>query len=134
MFILFIFRKSAEDSQLFLWDGIKKSARKIKESQKVRKNILKEIDAFLKSKQKIANQLTGIVTYVGPGQFSFLRTSISIVNTFGYALNIPVVGVQECEYEGKDFFSIGLEKIKKVKKFQPIAPAYGKEPNITKPK
>jgi hypothetical protein len=63
-----------------------------------------------------------------------LRTSISIVNTFGYALNIPVVGVQECEYEGKDFFSIGLEKIKKVKKFQPIAPAYGKEPNITKPK
>lgn len=129
---LFIFRKNSEESSLLLWDGKKRHTKKIKEKPGVRKNILKEIDTFLRAHKIDPKQLAGVVVYSGPGQFSFLRTSISIANTFGYVLKIPVVGVEESEYmNGKDFFTVGLEKIQKIKKFIPIAPAYGKEPNIT---
>lgn len=132
---LFIFRKSSEESSLVLWDGKNRFTKKIKETLGVRKNVLKEIDLFLRARKVVPLHILGIVVYSGPGQFSFLRTSISIANTFGYALKIPVVGVEESEYtKEKDFFSVGLEKIQKIKEFCPVAPAYGKEPNITRPK
>lgn len=132
---LFIFRKSSEESSLVLWDGKNRFTKKIKETVGVRKNVLKEIDSFLRAHKVIPSHLLGVVVYSGPGQFSFLRTSISIANTFGYALKIPVVGVEEKEYtKEKDFFSVGLEKIQKTKIFCPVVPAYGKEPNISQPK
>jgi len=130
---LFIFRKSSEESSLVLWDGKKRYTKKIKETPGVRKNVLKEIDSFLCTRKVLPALLLGVVVYSGPGQFSFLRTSISIANTFGYALKIPVIGVEESEYtNGKDFFIVGLEKIQKIKEFFPVAPAYGKDPNITR--
>lgn len=132
---LFIFRKSSEESSLVLWDRKNRFTKKIKETIGVRKNVLKEIDSFLRARKVTPTHLLGIVVYAGPGQFSFLRTSISIANTFGYVLKIPIVGVEEKEYtNGKDFFSVGLEKIQKTKTFCPVVPAYGKEPNITRPK
>ena len=131
---LFVFRKSSEESNLALWDGIKRYTKKIRETSGARKNILKEIDALLRTRKIIPKNLSGVIVYSGPGRFSFLRTSISLTNTFGYVLNIPVVGVEEFEYiNGKDFFTVGLEKIRKVKIYIPVAPAYGKEPNITRP-
>lgn len=131
---LFIFRKSSEESSLVLWDGRNRFTKKIKETLGVRKNVLKEIDSFLRAQKVVPAHLLGVVVYAGPGQFSFLRTSISIANTFGYALKIPVVGVEEFEYaNGKDFFTVGLEKIQKTKTFCPVVPVYGKEPNITRP-
>jgi len=132
---LFIFRKSSEESNLALGDGIKRYTKKIREIPGKRKNILKEIDSFLRVRKIFPKKLSGIIVYSGPGQFSFLRTSISIANTFGYVLQIPVISVEESEYSHeKDFFTVGLEKIQKIKKFQLVIPMYGKEPNITKPK
>lgn len=132
---LFIFRKNSEESSLVLWDGKNRFTKKIKETLDTRKNVLKEIDSFLRARKVVPPHLLGVVVYSGPGQFSFLRTSISLANTFGYALKIPVVGVEESEYtNGKDFFAVGMEKIQKIETFRPVVPAYGKEPNITRPK
>lgn len=98
-------------------------------------DVLRGIDAVLKKFHLSPKDLKGICVLSGPGQFSFLRTSVVTANTFGFALRIPVVGIESTEFATeKEFVEKGLKKLNRFKRFHPIVPVYGKEPNITLPK
>lgn len=96
-------------------------------------DVLRGIDAVLKKFHFAPKDLKGICVLSGPGQFSFLRSSVVIANTFGWALHIPVVGIEsaECATE-KEFVTRGLLSLQGAKRRgNPVFPQYGKEPNIT---
>jgi len=100
-----------------------------------RRNILADVDMFLKKYQCSPKKLHGIVVFIGPGQFSYLRTGVVIANTLGYTLGIPVVGISAVDAVTPEiFFQNGLKKLSKTKKRRLIVPEYGSEPNITKGK
>lgn len=95
-------------------------------------DVLRGIDELLKKFNVKPRDLKGICALSGPGQFSFLRTSVVTANTFGFALHIPVVGIESVGFATeKVFVEKGLKKLKLKKRFHPVVPVYGKEPNIT---
>ncbi|PIT89817.1 hypothetical protein COU23_01880 [Candidatus Kuenenbacteria bacterium CG10_big_fil_rev_8_21_14_0_10_36_11] len=96
---------------------------------------------FIRREQKFLfpagfwSQILGIIVVQGPGGFTSLRIGIATANALAWALQIPIVGVEwkkdVMELQDKQLISIGLNKIKKSKKFKQILPKYGSEPNIT---
>lgn len=99
-------------------------------------DILKYVYALLEKNNVLPKQLKGIVVLSGPGQFSFLRSGIIIANTFAWVLGIPVVSVYGDEFlSEQELIETGMRKLSKTKKkFVPVIPLYGREPNITKAK
>ncbi len=98
-------------------------------------DVLFGIDSLLKKNNTTAQKLHGIIVVVGPGQFSALRTGIAFANTFGFTLDIPVVGILKEEGAATDdLIHRSVALLHKKKRFSPVAPLYGKEPNITTPR
>ena len=54
--------------------------------------LLPFIDKLLKKKKKTVKDITGIKVNTGPGSFTGLRVGVSIANTLGWVLGIPVNG------------------------------------------
>src|SRR3989339_2289125 len=82
-------------------------------------------------------KLTGIVVVKGPGAFSALRFGITTANALAWSLKIPVIGLSVIEAAGDERITKSLKlKTKNLtsKKFKPVVPKYGAEPNITKAK
>ncbi len=130
---LIISSTSLVDARIIFLDGKKKWEKRIAAKNGQRGDVLGAIDALLASKKKTASQLMGVVVVAGPGQFSHLRTGISIANAFGWALGIPVIGINLDQFSSdEELVAKSLAMLKKKKKFSPIMPVYGKEPNITK--
>lgn len=96
--------------------------------------VLKLIDRLLKKGNVKPQELSAVAVISGPGPFSALRTGIVIANTLAKSLNIPVIGLKTEEVStGQQLLELLERKIKN-KRFEPVMPFYGKEPNITKPK
>lgn len=128
---LFISSPRRGNSTLILVKNENVVEKKKLRSESASRNLLKSIDGLLKKNNVPTKKITGIAVNQGPGQFSALRTGVVIANTMGFTLNIPVVGVA-CEQYSDDYFLChGLKKLSRVKKFHPILPLYGSEPNIT---
>lgn len=122
-------------SLIILKVGDKEYVRRFSSSNAHQPDALREIDSVFKKAKADPAQLTGIAVVIGPGQFSALRTGIAIANAFGYALQIPVVGVSKDDSNDQArFIASGLAKLKRKKTFSPVMPEYGREPNITTPK
>jgi len=60
--------------------------------------VLQNIDKLLKKRQKKLKNIETIFVNRGPGSYTGTRVGITIANTLGWSLNIPVIG-----YSGKDF-------------------------------
>ena len=85
---LFIDTSSSEKIVIGLDDErFETEARKDK-SQK----LLPFIDELLKKKKKTVKDITEIEINTGPGSFTGLRVGVSIANTLGWVLGIPVNG------------------------------------------
>jgi len=133
--ILFIDTAQRDDSTLILKKGEKEYCRKFSSQNARQGDALYEIDALFKKAKAQPAALTGIVVVKGPGGFVALRTGIAIANAFGYALQIPIVGVEKKNAsDAESVFAAGLKKLRRKKTFSPILPEYGKEANITSPK
>lgn len=61
--------------------------------------LLPKIEAFFSAAAVLPEDVDEIVTCVGPGSYTSLRILLSVVNTFGYVLNIPLYGVSLFELE-----------------------------------
>lgn len=74
--------------------------------------LLFKIDQFLKQNKVNLKDLKAIGVYRGPGSYTGLRVGITVANTLGWALNIPVIGILK---QG-----IGKERVAKFPKIQTI--------------
>jgi tRNA threonylcarbamoyladenosine biosynthesis protein TsaB len=75
------------------------------------------------------SQLSGLVVYSGPGSFTGLRIGITVMNTLGYSLNVPIVGTS-----GDDWLEAGWQRLSRGQNDHLVTPNYGGEPQITQPK
>ena len=96
--------------------------------------LLPNIYKLLKENSVKPEQLKWVAINKGPGSFTGLRIGISIANTFGYALNIPVIGLANIAGDTAERLEKLSELITTETKFTQIMPEYGRPPRITKPK
>ena len=91
--------------------------------------LLEEIQALMDRQRLAWADLTGIIAYQGPGSFTGLRIGITVANTIAYSQNLPIVGST-----GDAWVQDGLKSLASARPGGQIMPAYGAEPNISKPK
>ncbi|GEM_PF-4975817 len=84
--------------------------------------VLWYLDRFLTKHHFTLSSFVTIVVCVGEGRFSALRVGITISNTLGAVLHIPVYGIRRTDWEKNHF--------QKNNFILPI-PYYNKEPNLT---
>ena len=81
-------------------------------------------DDLLKKKLFKLRNIKGLGARIGAGRFTASRIAVIFVNTFGYFLKKPVIGLME--FDSKEF----LKKIKKAKNGVFLSAKYSKEANI----
>jgi len=129
---LFVNTSNYENIFLALVDNkadilVKKNIRaKYQQSEKLLENINKILNKNIK-------KLKGIICVIGPGGFTSLRIGIATANAMAWALNIPIVGIENKQaLDNLTLIKKGYKLIKDKKTFKKQAlPKYGKEPNIT---
>jgi tRNA threonylcarbamoyladenosine biosynthesis protein TsaB len=97
-------------------------------------SILVEIEKLYKKVNQKIDDTEAIIVNSGPGSFTGLRIGISIANSFAYALDIPIVGVDHVS-SFEELVTSGKKDLTGKKGFEKaIEPVYGAEPNITQSK
>jgi len=89
---------------------------------------LKKIDIILKKNDCDLSCLKGVLVVQGPGGWSKLRRTITLVNTLAWVFKLLVVGLP-ADYD--ILKSLKLLWRKSIKRKVPILPIYGGEPSIT---
>ncbi len=75
--------------------------------------VLKNVQNLLKKRQKNLKNIKVIVVNQGPGSYTGTRVGITIANTLGWSLKIPVVG-----YSDKNLVKVARETYQKINKGQ----------------
>ncbi len=91
--------------------------------------LLAHIELLLKKESIGFEDLTGLIVFKGPGSFTGLRISITVMNTLSYALGIPIVGEAANNWQVS-----GLARLRRGLDDQLVMPEYGAEARITPPK
>jgi len=66
--------------------------------------LLPKIEWFLRKNGVKLKDLKAIAVFQGPGSFTGLRVGISVANTLGYSLKIPVFGFAGSQYQDNPLF------------------------------
>ncbi len=104
---------------------LKKIRARYKQSEKLLLNIEKLVGKKLK-------RLKGIMVVKGPGTFTALRIGLTTANMLAWSLSIPIVGLDLNDaLLDEELIARAYRQIIKRKKFKPVWPVYGREPNIT---
>lgn len=90
--------------------------------------LLSTIDSVLSETGNTQADLKGVVVYQGPGSFTGLRIGITVANSIAYAHSLSIVATQS-----EDWMQRGMSQLK-TKPEQQVAPHYGQDATITKPK
>jgi len=98
------------------------------------KELLPNIDKLLSKNKLKPEQLKWVVVNLGPGSFTGLRVGVTVANTFGFGLNIPVIGKSKLDRGAKTRMEKLLSLKTTQKTFKQVLPEYGRPPRITKPK
>jgi len=89
------------------------------ETEKQSEELLIVIDGILKNHKLKLKDIKAIVVNAGPGSFTGVRVGVTIANTLGWSLNIPVVGYRNGELE-----TVLSKKITQTKFSKPVLPFY----------
>jgi universal bacterial protein yeaZ len=73
--------------------------------------------------------LSGIVVFRGPGSYTSLRIGLTVANTMASSLQIPIVGVDDEQWQ-----SDGLARLSAGKDDKIVLPIYLQPVHITQPK
>jgi len=93
------------------------------------KDLLGYLQAQLDSQGKNWGDIKGVVAFKGPGSFTGLRISLTVVNTLADANGIPIVGAT-----GEDWQAAGLSRLEAGENDSLVMPEYGSAPHITTPR
>ncbi len=85
------------------------------------------IDSFLRETGVQKDVLRGIGVVVGSGSFTSTRIAVTMANTFGYALNIPLLAIKKEELGSLPSL---LKRIQAQPVGQYISATYSGEPNV----
>ncbi len=130
---MYLYVNTADNDRIILGlaDGhgrileLKKIRARYKQSEKLLLNIEKLVGKKLK-------RLKGIMVVKGPGSFTALRIGLTTANMLAWSLSVPVVGLElNGDLSDEELIAKAYRQIIKRKKFKPVWPVYGREPNIT---
>lgn len=97
------------------------------------RTLARDIFAYLRDRlgefHKNFEDLEGIGVFRGPGSFTGLRISMTVMNTLADSLGLPIVGET-----GDDWKSTALGRLANNENDHLILPLYGRDANITKPR
>lgn len=79
------------------------------ETEKQSEDLLVAIEGILKKKKLSLQDIEKILVNQGPGSYTGVRVGVTVANTLGWSLNIPVFGYKEGELD------IALQKVAKSK-------------------
>jgi len=91
--------------------------------------LLGYLEEKMASLGKSWSDISGIGAFRGPGSFTGLRISMSVLNTLASDLHVPIVGAT-----GKEWESTALARLTAGEDDQIVLPEYGRPANITQPK
>lgn len=97
--------------------------------EEVGKGILVYLEDFLVQINCELKDVKYLGVIVGEGKFTGTRLAVTAVNTLGYALKIPVIGINK-QWEPASVW----KEIKKIKVSQYVTPKYSGEAHIGKKK
>ena len=91
------------------------------------RELLFSIDKFLRANKLKKEDVQGIMVVVGDGGFTSTRLAVTVANTFGYTLQIPLLTITKDQVEKvQDLIPVLLKK----PKGQYILATYSGEPNV----
>ncbi|MBU0660973.1 hypothetical protein KKG22_02215 [Patescibacteria group bacterium] len=73
------------------------------------RDMLVAVDEFLTEQEKTPKEIEGMAVLLGVGSFTATRLAVTLVNTWGYVLNIPVIGVREADWH-KEYIEKELQQ------------------------
>lgn len=91
--------------------------------------LLSALEELLARNEVEKTDLTGIISFTGPGSFTGLRIGVTVANTLAYSLSIPHVGS-----DGDGWVQAGLQRVTQANNSRIITPRYGSEARITQPR
>ncbi len=125
------FKTNDEQAQLVLVDDSNTVDESVWSADRQLSNtIFYKLQELLKNNNLTPKDLQGLIFYKGPGGFTGLRISASVVNALANNLNIKIACTT-----GNNWLKDGVNSFKKAENlFELVEIDYGREPNITKPK
>lgn len=127
--ILAVRSESPEAQLVLLESGVERERVKWQAHRELSETLLHKIEALLERRGARLKDLKGLIVYQGPGSFTGLRISITVVNSLAYALQIPVVGAG-----GEQWCEVGMKKLEQQVNEICVLPEYGALAHITKPR
>ncbi|MBT3817101.1 MAG: hypothetical protein HOE80_03270 [Candidatus Magasanikbacteria bacterium] len=95
------------------------------------RDILQAVHEYLESQKKTKKDVSGIAVVIGSGSFTATRLAVTLANTWGYVLDIPVMGVslEDIDHPKRIIFALEAHP-----KGQYISATYSGMPHIGPPK
>lgn len=90
------------------------------------KDLLSYLEKNMASVGKTFTDINGIGIFEGPGSFTGLRISMTVMNTIADTQSIQIVGTR-----GDDWLEQAISKLKNGENQKIVLPFYGSEANIT---
>lgn len=94
--------------------------------RRLAKELLGQIEDFLKENNLKFQDLQGLVVFRGPGSFTGLRIGATVANTLADSLEIPIVGGL-----GEDWLTSSTSRLQAGENDKIVLPEYGAPPHIT---
>jgi tRNA threonylcarbamoyladenosine biosynthesis protein TsaB len=126
--MIFLLNPSTDICEMILISETHQYNKKWVAERTLAKNLLREIEHFLKEHHFVWNDISALGVYKGPGSYTGLRIGITVMNTLADSLAISIVGVN-----GEDWPKKALHRLKQGENDTIIVPEYGGEPHITRP-
>ncbi len=123
-------RTDSPVAELYLYEGETLVAQETWEADRtLAHGILAHIEQFLGAHDQTIHTLQGLFVFRGPGSFTGLRISITVMNTLAYAASLPLVGTL-----GDDWRQRAVQGLGAGQNDGSVLPFYGAEARITSPK
>lgn len=120
---------SAALCKLVIIDGERHIEKQWQADRELAKGLLRWLEEQLSSEGKALADVTGIGAFAGPGSFTGLRIGLTVINTLGDGLGIPVVGER-----GEMWQANAIARLHKGENDKIVVPYYGSDANITTPR
>lgn len=128
--IIMTLRTDKPEAEIGLYDGEHKVLHETWQAHReLAETIHLKINAVLRARHLLLQELQGIVVFQGPGSFTGLRIGLTVANALASSLGIPIVGVQT-----EDWITDGIRSILSGEDDKLALPEYGALPNVSTPK